>query len=148
MLFFSLKTNKSLGFDNIHVDVTRNLYNELKIPLINIFNLSLNTRIFPDRMKAAKITPIVKKGEKCKISNYRPISVLPCFSKILEQTMHNRLYDYFTINNILFNKQFGFRVGHSTQHALLELIDQICDSFDTKNCFLGIFIDLLKLLIL
>ena len=58
--------------------------------------------------------------------------------------MYKRLYDYFTVNNILFNKQFGFRAGHSTEHALLELIDQICDSFNDKNYFLGIFVDLSK----
>ena len=58
--------------------------------------------------------------------------------------MYNRLYDYFTANSILFNKQFGFRAGHSTEHALLELVDQICDSFSDKNYFLGIFIDLSK----
>ena len=111
---------------------------------MNIFNLSLNTGIFPDRIKVAKFTLIFKKGEKCSISNYRPISVLPCFSKILERIIYNRLYDYFTVNNILFNKQFGFRADHSTEHAPLELIDQICDSFNDKNCFLGIFIDLSK----
>ena len=142
--FFSLKTNKSPDHDNIHVNVIRNLYNELKTLLMNVFNLSLNTGIFPDRMKVPKVTPIFKKGEKSCISNYRPISVLPCFSKILERIMYNRLYNYFTANSILFNKQFGFRAGHSTEHALLELIDQICDSFNDKNYFLGIFIDLSK----
>ena len=124
-----LKTNKSPGYDNIHVNVITNLYNELKTPLMNIFNLSLNTAISPDRMKVAKVTPIFKKGEKYSISNYRPISVLR-FSKILKQIMYNRLYDYFTVNNILFNKQFGIRAGHTNEHALLELTDQICDSFN------------------
>ena len=95
-------------------------------------------------MKVAEVTSIFEIGEKCSISNYRPISVLPCFSKILERIMYNRLYDYFTVNSILFNKQFGFRAGHSTEHALLELIDQICDSFNDKNYFLGIFVDLSK----
>ena len=95
-------------------------------------------------MKVAKVTLIFKKGEKSSISNYRPISVFPCFLKILERIMYNRLYDYFTANSILFNKQFGFGAGHSTEHALLELIAQICDSFNDKNYFLGIFIDLSK----
>ena len=72
---------------------------------MNIFNLSLNTGIIPDRMKVAKVTPIFKKDEKHSISNYRPISVLPCFSKILEWP-----YDYITLNDILF-KQLGFRAG-------------------------------------
>ena len=142
--FFALKTNRSPGYENLHVNVIRKLYNELKIPLMNIFNLSLTTGIFPDKMKIAKVSPIFKKGEKSIISNYRPISVLPCFSKILERIMYNRLYNYLTENNILFNKQFGFRSGHSTEHALLELIDQISDSFNDKRYFLGIFIDLSK----
>ena len=77
--FLSLKTNKSPGYDNIHVNVIRNLYNKLKTPLMNILNWSLNTGIFPNRMKVAKVTPIFKKGDKSSISNYRPISVLPCF---------------------------------------------------------------------
>ena len=78
--FLSLKTNKNPGYDNIHE-------NELKTPLMNNFNLSLNTGIFPDRMKVAKVTPIFKQGEKSSISNYRPLSVLPCSSKILERIM-------------------------------------------------------------
>ena len=139
-----MKTNKSPGNDNLHVNVIRKLYHELKIPLMNIFSLSLKKGIFPEKMKIAKDSPIFKKDDKSILSNYRPISVLPCFSKILERIMYNRLYAYLAENNILFNKQFGFRVGHSTEHALLELIDQISDSFNDKSNFLGIFIDLSK----
>ena len=72
------------------------------------------------------------------------MSVLPCFSKILERIMYNILFECCTANSILFNKQSGFRAGHSTEHALLELIDQICDFFNDKNYFLGIFLDLSK----
>ena len=97
-----------------------------------------------DRIKIAKVSPIFKKVDKSILSNYRPISVLPCFSKILERIMCNRLYTYLAKNNILFNKQFGFRAGHSTELVLLELIDQISDSFNDKSYFLGIFIDLSK----
>ena len=107
--FFALKTNKSPGNDNLHVNVIRKLYHELKIPLMNIFSLSLKKGIFPEKMKIAKVSPIFKKGDKSILSNYRPISVLPCFSKILERIMYNRLYIYLAENNILFNKQFGFR---------------------------------------
>ena len=142
--FFALKTNKSPGNDNLHVNVIRKLYHELKITLMNIFSLSLKKGIFPEKMKIVKVSPIFKKGDKSILSNYRPISVLPCFSKILERIMYNRLYAYLAENNILFNKQFGFRAGHSTEHALLELIDQISDSFNDKSYFLGIFIDLSK----
>ena len=95
-------------------------------------------------MKIAKVSPISKNSKKSIASNYRPISVLPCFSKILEQIMYNRLYSYLPENSILFNKRFGFQAGHSTEHALLELVDQISNTFNDKNYLLGIFTDLSK----
>ena len=79
-----------------------------------------------------------------KITNCRPISVLPCFSKILERIIYDRLYSYLTNNKIPFKKQFCFRSGHSTDHALPELIDQICECFDEKKYFPGFFFDLSK----
>ena len=95
----------------------------------------LNTEIFPDKLKIAKLSPIFKNGKKYLLTNYRPISVVPRFSKILERIMYDRLYSYLTENKILFKKQFGFRSGHSTDHALLELIDQICECFGKKVIF-------------
>ena len=71
-----------------------------------------------------------------------PTTICPYFSKTLKQIMYNQLCDYLTVNNILFNKQLGFRAGHSTQHDFLELIDKKCGSVNDKNYFLGIFIDL------
>ena len=62
--FFALKTNKSPGNDNLHVNVIRKLYHELKILLMNIFSLSLKKGIFPEKMKIAKVSPIFKKGDK------------------------------------------------------------------------------------
>ena len=79
--FVPLKTNKSQGNDKLHGNVIRILYHELKIPLMNIFSLSLKKGIFPEKMKIAKVSPILKKGDKSITSNYRPISVLPCFQK-------------------------------------------------------------------
>ena len=131
----SLKPNKTSGYDNINVNVVKKIYEELKTPLMRIFNLLLSTRIFPDKLKIAKVSPIFKNGEKDFLTNYRLISILPCFSKLLECIMYDRLYSYLTENKILFKKQFGFRSGHSTDHALLELIDQICECFDEKNIF-------------
>ena len=90
------------------------------------------------------MTPIFKSGNKELLTNYRPISVLPCFSKILERIMYNRLYDHFNQNNLLFEKKFGFRSSHSTEHAVVELFDELINSFDNKNFTLGVFIDLSK----
>ena len=69
---FTLKTNKSPDYDNLHVNVIRSMYHELKITLINIFIQSLSTRIFPDKMKIVKVSPIFKNGKKSIASNYRP----------------------------------------------------------------------------
>ena len=92
---------------------------------MHISNLSLETVIFPDTFKIAKVTPLFKGGENYELGNYRPISVLPCFSKILEKIMYNRLYKYLTDNSILYKKQFGFQEGHSIEHAVVQLTDQI-----------------------
>ena len=113
---------------------------------MNILILSLKIGVFSEKMKIAKASPMFKKGDKSILSNYKPKSALPYFSRSLERIMYNRLNAYLADNNILFNKQFGCRAGHSTDHPLLELIDQISDSFNDKSYFLGIFIDLLKAL--
>ena len=113
----SLKLNKSPGWDSIHVNVIKAIYGELKRPLFYIFDQSLKSGIFSDKLKIAKVFPIYKSGKKYVLSNYRPISVLPCFSKILERIMYNRLYNYLSENEILNDKQFGFQAEHSTEHA-------------------------------
>ena len=112
--------------------------------MFHIFQLSLSQGIFPDNLKVAKITPIFKASESSSLFNYRPISVLPCFSKILERIVYNRLYKYIYKNNILYNKQFGFQKHHSTDHAILQLFEQISDSFENDKFTVSVFIDLSK----
>ena len=138
----SLKPNKSPSCDSIYVNVIKAIYKELKRPLLYIFDQSLKSGIFPDKLNIAKVFPICKSGKKYIPSNYRPISVLPCFSKILERIMYSRLYNYLNENEVLNDKQFGFRAGHPTEHAILELIDQVSNAFGNNNFILGVFIDL------
>ena len=95
-------------------------------------------------MKIAIVSPAFKTGDTADISNYRPISVLPCFSKILERVMYNRLYKYLTVQKILHPQPFGFRKGHSTEHAIVQLVDHIYEPFDNDNYTVGIFLDLSK----
>ena len=78
--------------------------------LIYQFELSLEKGVFPDDLKIAKVTPIYKAGDNSDISNYRSISPLPCFSKILERLMYSHLYKYLKENNILYEKQFCFDI--------------------------------------
>ena len=99
--FHSLKTNKSPGYDDISFNAINNVFDFIVEPLQYIFSNSLAQGIFPEEMKIARITPIYKSGDKENVVNCRPISVLPCFSKILERIMYNRLYLHSTENNLL-----------------------------------------------
>ena len=90
------------------------------------------------------MTPVFKIGDLKEISNYHPIFVLPCSSKVLERVMHNRLYSYLFNEKLLYSKHFGFQKGHSTEHAIAQLADQIHESFENDNYTLGMFIDLSK----
>ena len=92
--FFSLKINKSPGHDGVSFNVIKKCFGELCEPLKYLFNLSIVKGIFPDDLKIAKVTPIYKADNSSNISNYRPISVLPCFSKMLERIIYSRLQKY------------------------------------------------------
>ena len=105
---------------------------------------SIEKEVFPSALKIARVTPLFKGGDPSDISNYRPISVLLCFSKILERIMYNRLYKYLTTEKLLYSKQFGFQTGPSTEHATIELVDQIYKSFEKDHYRLGVFMDLSK----
>ena len=106
--FFSFEINKSHGQDGISFNGIKNCFVPLSTPLLNIFNLSLEKRIFPDELKIAKVTPIYKTGDENGLGNYRPISALPCFFKILKRIMYkklcNRIISYYIRNNLTFNR--------------------------------------------
>ena len=142
--FFSLKTNKSAGNDDISFNVVKHVFQNISEPLKHIFQISLSKGIVPNKLKIARVTPIHKAGENTDVSNYRPISVLPCFSKILERIMYNRLFDYLNKHNMLYNKQFGFQKANSTDHAIIQLADQLIESFNNNKFTIGVFIDLSK----
>ena len=140
----SLKPSKSPGYDNISSSVVNETSDTSFTPLKYIFNLSLQQGIFPENLKIAKVSPIYKKDEEFLMTNYRPISVLPCFSKLLARVLYNRLFKYLSENSILYEKQFGFQTSHSTEHAILLLVNQLYQSFDESKFTLGIFINLSK----
>ena len=142
--FFSLEINKSPGHDGVSFNVIKKCFGELCEPLKYLFNLSIVKGIFPDDLKIAKVTPVHKADNNSNVRNYRPISVLPCFSKMLEWIMYNRLQKYLKDQNILYDKQFGFQTGHSTDHAIAQLVDQIYENFEKNEYTLGVFIDLSK----
>ena len=95
--------------------------------------------IFPQIFKTGKITPIFKKGNKELLENYRPVSVLPIFGKIFEKILYNRLYNFFTKENVLSKNQYGFRKRHSTVHALHSSVRMIELARQHKLHTVGIF---------
>jgi hypothetical protein len=141
---FKLNNNKSPGPDNIGPKLVKCAATVLVDPLVYIYNLSFSAGIVPEKLKLAKILPIFKKGERHCPSNYRPISLLSIFDKLLEKLMCCRLMQYLQANNILYNYQFGFRKYHSTSLALIEVIDSIYEGIDQGSKVSGIYLDLQK----
>ena len=139
-----LKNNSSPGWDGIKTSLLKEVCNVISKPLTYIINLSLEKGIVPDELKIARVVPIFKGGDRKEQTNYRPVSVLPCMSKIFEKLVYNRLIDFINKHNILSECQFGFRKGHCTDLAITLLLDKITKAIDMGDYFVGIFIDLSK----
>ncbi|KAJ0171527.1 hypothetical protein K1T71_013077 [Dendrolimus kikuchii] len=103
--------------------------------------------IFPDLFKKSVIIPVYKSGDKSHVGNYRPISILPALSKILERLLNNRLTKYLESNNLISTHQFGFRSGKSTDAAVETLTNYITTKLDKKQKVIAIFLDLAKWLL-
>ena len=112
--------------------------------LRSLFNSCLRLGVFPNELKIAKVIPLFKSGNINDMSNYRPISILPILSKILEKIIYKRLTDFFTENNVLNEGQFGFRQSHSTIQAVQTAVHLIVNTMNTSNNCMGIFIDFSK----
>ena len=112
--------------------------------LANIFNLSLQSGIFPDDWKLARITPIYKDGSKTECGNYRPISVISIVAKVFEKLVCNQLRSFMKENNIIIDEQSGFRPYHSTETILLDSTNEWLYNMD-KGLINGVlFLDLKK----
>ena len=141
-LILELNPNKSCGIDMIDPFIIKQLAEPLAPILSNVFNKSMNTGRVPDKLKEAMITPVYKSDDHKSFGNYRPISILPIFSKILERIIYNRLLTYLDKMHILSSNQYGFRKNYSTYMALIELIDSLSHSIDNNEYTIGIFVDL------
>ena len=140
----NIKSKCSTGYDNISNKLTKRIIEFIAEPLVHIFNLSFGNGIFPDPYKIAKAIPIFKSGDKFSVNNYRPISLLPAFSKILEKLVHKRLIKFILKHNLIYSSQYGFLPGRSTEQAMLELTSKIIDAIERKQLTPGLFLDLSK----
>jgi len=139
-----MKPKTSSGQDNLSPKLIKKCSLNISIPLAHIANLSIATGTFPQKMKIAKVITVYKKDNPTLFENYRPISLLPTFSKILERLVYNRLYQFLNSHNLLTSAQYGFRKGLSTEYAILELQDRIVKNMANKDWCIGIFLDLSK----
>lgn len=139
-----MKPKTSHGYDDITPKLVRLCIPAISAPIAHIANLSMSSGVFPDNMKLAKVICIYKNDDPTRIINYRPISLLPTFSKVLERLVYNRLYTFLTKYNILNDSQYGFRKGLSTELAVLELQDRIAQSIAKKEWCIGVFLDISK----
>jgi hypothetical protein len=92
----------------------------------------------------AKVKPLYKKGCKTDVANYRPVSLISVFSKIMENIMHKRLLSFLNNHSIINNKQHGFCKGKTTKTAIAEFIERVYKSLDGREISIGLFLDLSK----
>lgn len=142
-LIMTLKSN-AVGWDNISANFLKQFKHILVPPLTHVCNLAITNGTFPTAFKKSVIIPVHKSGSRDRVENYRPISILPSMSKILEKIINTRLKSFLENNSLLANTQFGFRTGHSTADAVNELTDLIFQNLDNNKKCLTIFLDLAK----
>ena len=139
----SLK-NSSAGWDFIPASIAKHCLKHYNKPLTYLINSSFESGTFLKELKLAKVIPIFKSGDKQDISNYRPISILSLFSKVFKKTMYNHLNNFIDANKILYKYQFGFRKSHSTNHAIIPLVEKVNNAMDSGKISIGVFLDLRK----
>ena len=138
------KNKLSSGYDELSTSLLKNIINVVVEPLVHIINNSLKFGIFPDQLKLAIVVPVYKKGDNTNIENYRPISLLPSFSKIFEHVMCKRIMEFMTEDELLKDCQHGFIRGRSTHTAIFQFTKQILESLEDGTVPLGLFLDLSK----
>ena len=132
------------GYDKINTRIFKATYKSILAEIVHLMNLCLQSGTFPNLLKQAVVKPIFKAGDKHYFNNYRPISLLPVISKLLEKLIYYRLHKHLDMHDILNERQFGFRKGMSTYMPLLLLQDKITTAFESNKIVCGLYLDLRK----
>ncbi len=138
----NLNPDKASGLDSIGPKILKNCCQGLYKVLHHIFCISLHTCSIPSEWKLHCIVPIYKTGDKCSVSNYRPISLLSSVSKVLEKLVYDKLYNYLCCK--ISNLQFGFLRNHSSVQQLLCFIHEVTTALDSKAQVDAIYLDFKK----
>ena len=139
-----LGNKSSTDHNNVSMSFIKKILHLIVLPITHLFNLSFSSGAVPTQLKIAKIIPIFKGGDPKNTDNYRPISLLDNFSKIIEKIMCLRLTSFLDTHSCLSNSQFGFRKNHSTVHPMVRFNNFISDSLNKKEHSIAIFCDLRK----
>ena len=140
----SLKINKSPGPDEIHPRILSECAEELSYPLTTLFTLTMSSGVLPQAWKVAEVRPIFKKGNKSTPGNYRPVSLTSVICKVFESFVRDAIYNHFTSNGFLSNKQFGFCKGRSCVSQLLVTLHSWFLSNDNKMPVDALYLDFQK----
>lgn len=140
----SLKSDSAPGWDGITSRFLKQAIHLLTPVLCHLVNLCFNKGVFPSLLKQSIITPVYKSGDRADANNYRPISVLPSISKIIEKLINTRILNYLNKFNIISASQYGFRGGVSTEDAVVKITSRIVEHLDHRKKCLTVFLDLKK----
>jgi hypothetical protein len=135
---------KSLDLDGISMSLVKYISTSISVPLAHVFSLSLSTGVFPELLKISRVVPIFKGGDPDLCDNYRPISLVKTFAKLLEKIVAKKLTYHLKVNNIVDPLQFGFQSGLSTEHNLLHLTNYVSKALNENKIGIGVFLDLKK----
>ena len=135
---------KSSGMDNIPAKLCKDAFLVLGEQLAHLFNCSLNSGIFPDKWKVAKIIPLFKGSDRESVNNYRPVSLLPLPGKLLEKLVHKKNSNFWEEASFWSGNQGGFRKGHSTISTIADLSSALFEQINTGNTTMAAFVDLRK----
>ncbi len=139
-----LNPNKAVGHDTISNRILINAKDELATPLSMLFNKSLRECAFPSDWKLSNVIPLFKKGDKSLPSNYRPVALLCCMSKVFEKIMYKHVFNHLMRNDSLYKYQSGFLPGHSTVYQLIEMYYSILSPLNDRFITSLIFCDISK----
>lgn len=144
-VFNSIESKKSTDINDLSVWTLKHVIQEISVPLSHIINISFETGIFPEKLKTSKTVPVFKSsGSSESMNNYRPISMVNTFSKIMEKIVYNSLVSFLEKTGFFNECQFGFRENHNTFQAILKIINFITKGLNENNYVAGIFIDVSK----
>ena len=143
-LINDLVPKNSSGYDNLSNKLLKRLLPALIEPLTIIFNKLLTEAVFPEAMKKADVVPLHKANDQQETNNYRPISLFLTISKLLEKIIYKRIYSFLETSNQIYKSQYGFRMSHSCENAVCELVSEIIKGKQDGMYTLAVFLDLPK----